>query len=223
VDDQRDPGRSLWQRTSAENLGEDYARRYAEHFDALAASGTDIHGEVGFLRGLLGPGDRVLDAGCGTGRIATRLHEEGYAATGVDADPAMIEVARERSPQVRWHVADLAEFDLGLDLGLDLGERFDVVVLAGNVVPFVEGSLRQVCARLAAHLAPQGRLVCGYGLDRAHLPSGAREVPFADFDAACAAAGLRLLSHHAGWDGAAYDGGGYSLSVHGHAPADATG
>jgi hypothetical protein len=56
--------------------------------------------------------------------------------------------------------------------------------------------------------------VCGYGLDRRHLPPGAREVPFADYDAACAAAGLRLVSHHAGWDGEPYDGGGYSLSVH---------
>jgi SAM-dependent methyltransferase len=198
--------RSLWQRTSVENLGEDYARRYAERFDALAASGSDIHGEVGFLHGLLRPGARVLDAGCGTGRIATRLHEEGYVVTGVDADPAMVDVARERSPQVRWHVADLAE--------LALDEQFDVVVLAGNVIPFVEAPLRDLCARLAAHLGPAGRLVCGYGLDRRHLPPGAREVAFVDYDAACAAAGLRLVSQHAGWDGAAYDGGGYSLSVH---------
>lgn len=198
--------RSLWQRTSADALGEDYAHRYAERFDALAASGTDVHGEVTFLRGLLPPGGHVLDAGCGTGRIAERLHQDGYAVVGVDADPAMIEVARERAPTVAWEVTDLA--------ALDLGMRFDVVVMAGNVIPFVEGSLTDLCARLVAHVVPDGRIVCGYGLDRRHLPGGAPEVPFADYDAACTAAGLRLVSHHAGWDGAAYDGGGYSLSVH---------
>ena len=57
-------------------------------------------------------------------------------------------------------------------------------------------------------------LVCGYGLDREHLPEGALEVPFATYDAACRAAGLALVGHHAGWDGQGYDGGGYSLSVH---------
>lgn len=200
--------RSLWQRTSADALGEDYAHRYAERFDDLAASGTDVHGEVGFLEGLLRPGDRVLDAGCGTGRIAQRLHELGYDVTGVDADPAMVEVARERAPGVRWAVADLADL-----AGLDL-QPVDLVVMAGNVVPFVEAPLVELCSQLASVLAPGGRLVCGYGLDRSHLPAGAREVDFAEYDAACASAGLRLVSRHAGWDGAPYDGGGYSLSVH---------
>jgi hypothetical protein len=41
-----EPGRSLWQRTSVDALGEDYAHRYAERFDTLAASGADVHGEV---------------------------------------------------------------------------------------------------------------------------------------------------------------------------------
>ena len=86
--------------------------------------------------------------------------------------------------------------------------------MAGNVVPFVEADLEAVCTRLAAHLEPRGMLVCGYGLDREHLPEGALEVPFATYDAACTAAGLALVGHHAGWEGQGYDGGGYSLSVH---------
>lgn len=197
---------SLWQRTLRDKHGADYAHTYAAHFDELAAAGADVHGEVSFLRPLLAEGARVLDAGCGTGRVAQRLAEEGYAVTGVDADAAMIEVARERAAAIDWHVADLAS--------LDLGETFDLVVMAGNVVPFVEADLEAVCTRLAAHLEPRGMLVCGYGLDREHLPEGALEVPFATYDAACAAAGLALVGHHAGWEGQGYDGGGYSLSVH---------
>ncbi len=197
---------SLWERTLRERHGDDYARTYAAHFDELAAAGTDVHGEVAFLRPLLTDGARVLDAGCGTGRVAQRLAAEGYAVTGVDADPAMIEVARERAPEVDWVVSDLAY--------LDLATRVDVVVMAGNVVPFVEADLEAVCSRLAAHLEPRGLLVCGYGLDADHLPEGALEVPFATYDAACTAAGLHLVGHHAGWEGQAYDDGGYSLSVH---------
>ena len=197
---------SLWKRTLLDRHGADYAHTYAAHFDELAATGTDIHGEVTFLRPLLAEGARVLDAGCGAGRVAQRLAEEGYVVTGVDADPAMVEVARERAPGVDWRVADLA--------GLDLGSSFDLVVMAGNVVPFVEADLEAVCTRLASHLEPRGLLVCGYGLDRDHLPEGALEVPFATYDAACAVAGLHLVGHHAGWEGLAYDNGGYSLSVH---------
>ena len=77
---------SLWQRTLRERHGADYAHTYADHFDELAATGADVHGEVTFLRPLLAAGARVLDAGCGTGRVAQRLAEEGYAVTGVDAD-----------------------------------------------------------------------------------------------------------------------------------------
>lgn len=197
---------TLWQRSATGSHGPGYAAAYAARFDELAASGTDVHGEVTFLRPLLADGARVLDAGCGTGRVAQRLAEEGYAVTGVDADPAMVEVAREREPGITWAVSDLAE--------LDLGVTFDLVVMAGNVVPFVEADLGAVCARLAAHLEPRGLLVCGYGLDAEHLPDGALEVPFATYDAACEAAGLHLVGHHAGWEGQGYDGGGYSLSVH---------
>ncbi|QIK68675.1 class I SAM-dependent methyltransferase [Nocardioides sp. HDW12B] len=189
-----------------ERHGADYAHVYAAHFDELAATGTDVHGEVAFLRPLLGDGARVLDAGCGTGRVAQRLAEEGYDVTGVDADPAMVDVARERAPGVTWVVSDLAD--------LDLATTFELVVMAGNVVPFVEADLDAVCARLSAHLAPRGLLVCGYGLDADHLPEGALEVPFATYDAACSAAGLHLVGHHAGWEGQGYDNGGYSLSVH---------
>lgn len=180
---------------------------YAARFDALAAQGDDVHGEAGFCERLRAAPARVLDAGCGTGRVAIRLGERGYECTGVDLDESMLAVARERAPDLRWVTGDLAS--------LDLAERFDLVVMAGNIVPLVaEGTEPDVVARLAAHLDEHGLLVAGFGLDRDHLPPTGGLVGLADYDAWCSAAGLRLVTRAGTWDGAAYDGGGYAVSVH---------
>lgn len=48
---------------------------YAARFAAMAESGESVHGEADFVERLVEPGARVLDAGCGTGRIAVRLAE----------------------------------------------------------------------------------------------------------------------------------------------------
>ena len=202
-------GGSLWRRLALAAQGEDYAHRYAARFDELARSGHDPHGEAAFVALLAPPGARLLDAGAGTGRVGQRLHELGYQVVGVDVDPEMVQVARERAPEVPWHVADLA--------GLDLGTRFDVVVSAGNVVPLVADAVPAVVDRLARHLVPGGLLVTGFGLDEAHLPPGVPVVGLPAYDAACDAAGLVLCDRYAGWDGTPYDGGGYAVSVH-HRP-----
>lgn len=187
-------------------------REYAARFDALAASGADVHGEATLCASLVPPGSRVLDAGCGTGRVAIRLAELGLQVTGVDVDPSMLVVARERRPDLPWVEGDLAELDL-LGAGAD---PFDLVVLAGNVVPLVaEGTEQRVVARVAAHVAPGGLLVAGFGLDRAHLPAAAALVQLGDYDAWCEAAGLQLVRRLATWDGQPYvEGGGYAVSVH---------
>jgi hypothetical protein len=70
-------------------------------------------------------------------------------------------------------------------------------------------------ARLAAHLAPGGLLVAGFGLDRAHLPPAAATVRIEDYDAWCAAAGLAPAHRYSTWDRSAYtEGAGYAVSVH---------
>ena len=189
--------------------GDDVGKEYAARFDALAASGQDVHGEATFCERLVAPPARVLDAGCGTGRVAIRLAEHGYQVTGVDIDASMLEVARERAPGLRWVLGDLA----GLDR-LALGASYDLVVCAGNVIPLVaEGSEARVVAQLAAHVAPGGVLVTGFGLDRAHLPPTGAELLLADFDRWCGEAGLELVARYATWEGDVYDGGGYAVSV----------
>lgn len=197
-----------WERIARQTVGDDYARTYAARFRAMAERGEDIHGEAAFVTGLLAPPARVLDAGCGTGRIAVRLQELGYDVTGVDVDHAMLDVARSEAPALDWRHADLATFSLG--------ESFDVVLLAGNIVPLLEpDTLNQVCARLAAHARPGGRVVCGFGLDSAHLPGDCPVTPLAQVDRAMDAAGLRLVARYSGWRGEPFAAeSGYVVTVH---------
>ena len=160
-------------------------RSYAERFRALAEQGVDVHGEAAYVAALVEPGARVLDAGCGTGRVAVELARRGYDVVGVDNDASMLGVAREEAPHLRWVEDDLA--------GLDLQERFDLVVAAGNVVVFLApGSEPEVVRRLAAHLSPGGLLVSGWRTDRLAVPA---------YDAWVAAAGLEPVVRHATWDG----------------------
>ena len=183
-----------WQQLSGGRSGADYAARFAD----LEAGGTDVHGEATFCAGLLAPGARVLDAGCGTGRVAIRLAQQGFDVVGVDVDASMLAAARDSAPDLPWFEADLADL-----VGDALGGAtdFDLVVLAGNVVPLLEpGTCDRTVRSLADLLAPGGRLVAGFGLDRAHLPRGCPVTPLAEYDAAVSAAGLTGVERYATWD-----------------------
>lgn len=182
---------------------------YAERFAALERSGADVHGEAGFCAGLVDPGASVLDAGCGTGRVAVELARRGFRCVGVDVSSSMLDVARTAAPELEWVLADLS--------GLDLGQTFDVVVAAGNVIPLLAaGTESATIDRLAAHVAPNGVLVCGFGLDAAHLPLDEPPFALAEYDAWCNAAGLRLLARYATWSGEPFDAARpeYAVSVH---------
>lgn len=214
---------SRWGALAGPDSGEgerERAARYAARFAELAAAGADVHGEARYVAALVPAGARVLDAGCGTGRVSIRLAELGYDVVGVDLDAAMLEQARAAAPHLRWVHADLADL-AGLPL-LEQGAAVDLVVVAGNVVPLVApGAEADVVAALAGHLRPGGLLVAGFGLDAEHLPGGVPPVALADYDAWCDRAGLRLEQRHAGWDGEPFpaapepgSGPGYAVSVH---------
>jgi trans-aconitate methyltransferase len=169
-----------------EETGGSRGASYEQRFRDLAASGVDVHGEAAFVAQLLEPGQRVLDAGCGTGRVARELARRGADVVGVDNDPSMLAVARAEAPDLRWIDADLAS--------LDLGEPFDLVVAAGNVVVFLQPATeKEVLRRLAAHLRPGGVLVSGWRTDRM-----ARTV----YDTLAAGAGLDPVARFATWDAA---------------------
>ena len=176
--------------------GDDYQAR----FDALAAQCVDVHGEVAFLLGLDPVPATVLDAGCGTGRVAIELAKRGVAVAGVDVDASMLASARKNAPAIDWYERDLA--------AVDLGRTFDVVVMAGNVPLFTPpGTHAAIVAGCSRHVATGGALVAGFQLGRGY--------ELDKYDEHCAAAGLTLAERYATWDREPFAAGGdYAVSVH---------
>jgi SAM-dependent methyltransferase len=174
---------------------------YDRRFEDLEASGVEVHGEAALVDSY--HPRSVLDAGCGTGRVALELHRRGVSVVGVDVDPAMLDAARAKAPGLEWVLGDLSDPDL------EFTERFDVVVMAGNVLIFVPaGTESQVIARAASWLAPGGRLVTGYTLRQGGFGPRA-------YDAAAARSGLALEARWSTWDRQPYgEGDRYAVSVH---------
>jgi len=155
---------SLWERTLAENPG--HSQWYIERFRRMAAEGVDIVGEARTVDAMLERHSRVLDAGCGPGRIGAHLHSLGHHVVGVDVDPALIAAAEADHPGPRWLVDDLANLDLPAH---GIPEPFDAIVCAGNVMTFLAPSTRRdVLDRLYQHLDQQGRAVIGFGAGRGY-------------------------------------------------------
>jgi SAM-dependent methyltransferase len=180
---------------------------YDARFTALEESGHDVHGEAHFVAAL-GVAS-VLDAGCGTGRVAIELARRGIDVVGVDLDAAMLAVARRKAPHLTWHEGDLAALNLMRAETPGQQSRFDAIVLAGNVMIFLApGSEATVVDNLARHLAPGGALVAGFQL----LPGG---LTLTHYDACTARAGLTLAERWATWDrqpwSPTHD---YAVSVH---------
>jgi len=104
------PQENVW--VAAVRRNPEHARGYAERWRRIEASGQDIYGEARLIDAMAPRGARILDAGCGSGRLGGYLARAGHHVTGVDLDPHLIEVAREDHPEAHWYVGDLAQLDL---------------------------------------------------------------------------------------------------------------
>jgi SAM-dependent methyltransferase len=175
---------------------------YDRRWEELAAAGAAVHGEADLVAALIGaPPARVLDAGCGTGRVAIELARRGYDTAGVDVDPALLDRARAKAPELEWHLGDLATLPPERAPG-----PFAGAVLAGNVMIFVaRGTEGAVLANIAARVATGGLVIAGFQLTG--------RLSLAEYDDAAAAAGLAPVERFATWERAPFAGGDYVVAV----------
>ena len=130
----------------------------AEVYDAIyQAKGKDYAAEAATIRDLIaaetgGVATSLLDVGCGTGGHLEHF-AHWYDAEGVDLEPAMLDIARRKLPEVPLHLGDMATFDLG--------RRFDAVVCLFSVIGYATtiGALQKAIANMAGHLADGGVLI----------------------------------------------------------------
>ena len=196
-------------------------QEYDAPYEARAAAGFDVHGEANLIEKLLRsdlkqtrsrPPYRVLDAGCGTGRMSIELARRGIDTVGVDLDEMMLKQARDKAPQLDWRLGDLSTIALEM--------MFDVIVLAGNVMIFVTpGTEAATVANMAYHLKPGGLLVAAFELSRK---------PWTDFtldtyDQLANANGLTQASRWSTWEQTPWrSSDDYAVSVHTKKPTGQT-
>ncbi len=182
------PPPTRWETTVTGERWDFYVDRFAREY----AEGADLEGEARFVDVLAPRGARILDGGCGTGRLTGALHRMGHRVIGVDRDEGMIEIAGKRYPGPCFVAADLLSLSPDLLLAAGGPAEFDVVLLAGNVLVYVApGTEREVLATAAGLLVAGGRMVAGFATDR--------DYRVADFDGDAAAIGLTVEHRFATW------------------------
>lgn len=130
-----------------------YARMFA---DSLRDSPLDraILGAFAEVARASGDG-RVADLGCGPGHVTAHLAGLGLDAFGVDASPAMIELARGAHPGLRFDVGSMAALDLADGVLGGVLSRWSVIHTPPSEVPLLLAEFDRV-------LAPGGHLLIGF-------------------------------------------------------------
>lgn len=150
-----------------------------DYVDALTAAGAFDHtAEQARAIGALiadGPGSEILDVGCGFGRIAGPLHQQGYDVTGIDASPAQLRLAQQRNPGPAYLEADMRHpppgpYDAVLNVFSSFGyfERRDDDVAALRAW----SSVLRTGGVLLMELLHRDRLAYGYGREDGPLNQG---------------------------------------------------
>ena len=130
--------------------------RSAHLYDAICAW-KNYADEAERLHAIIGshkrsPGNALLDVACGTGRHLELLAER-YQVEGLDLDPSLLAVARERLPTVQLHEADMCDFDLG--------KRYDVVTCLFSAIGYTgtDPKLQEALQAFSRHVVPGGLVI----------------------------------------------------------------
>jgi SAM-dependent methyltransferase len=128
----------------------------ARYYDKIY-SFKDYGAEAQQLVALIGEhlrsgGNRLLDVACGTGYHLQFLKGHFYVE-GLDVSPELLQVARQRNPEVVYHQADMVDFEVG--------HTFDVVTCLFSSIGYVKtrDNMTRAIGCMARHLVPGGLLI----------------------------------------------------------------
>jgi SAM-dependent methyltransferase len=153
-----------------------------------------------YLAQLPSPEARVLELGCGTGRVLIPLAAHCRLIVGVDASEAMLAVCREKL-QAAGIPEDRARVLVGDISDLELGETFDYIIAPFRVMQLLitDAALDGLFYTIDRHLAPGGTCILNAFrpfLERERfLNRWVNEKEILDY--AAAVEGGRLTRHHA--------------------------
>ncbi|MDP1883885.1 MAG: class I SAM-dependent methyltransferase [Candidatus Moranbacteria bacterium] len=123
------------------------AKEYAETFDSDRSDDRYVDGLLACLNG----NSRILDLGCGTGRLAGYMQAKGFEVVGVDLSEKMLEIAKRKHPEMGFILVDMRE--------LELEEKsFDAVCLAYSIFHFEKPEAREILKRANVFLGSGGFL-----------------------------------------------------------------
>ncbi|MET8912038.1 class I SAM-dependent methyltransferase [Micromonospora sp. NPDC004551] len=145
------------------------AARYAEQFaDTLRDRALERALLAAFAESVRAGGDgEVADLGCGPGHVTAHLRGLGLRAFGVDASPAMIELARKANPDLRFEVGSMAALDIA-------DGALGGVLSRSSIIHTSPKDLPAVVAEFARVLAPGGQLLIScYATDDPAIPAQA--------------------------------------------------
>ena len=126
------------------------------HLYALLHRGTP--GDLRHYRSVCAGGARILELGSGAGRVAMDLVARGHAVTGVDSEPALLDVARENASSLAEDARARLRFVQGDMTSFDLSARFDRVIIPFNALCclLTRDDVDRTFAAVRRHLAPGG-------------------------------------------------------------------
>lgn len=123
------------------------AKKYSEFYS------SDLDSEfVSSFINVLPEKAKILDLGCGTGRLLGVFQKKGFSITGLDLSEKMLEIAKKNFPQIKFVKSDMRKTRFK-------NNSFDALIVAYSVIHIPKKEIPATIKEFARILKPKGKLM----------------------------------------------------------------